>query len=84
MRHEAKPEAIRERLHLGHWNHLASRTAQHHHMRVVDHHAFRGAIHITHRIGEKHLAVEPLKGGRDLKGKIGPSLPADQSPSVKE
>jgi hypothetical protein len=38
MRHKAEPEAFRERLHLGHRNHLFSRAAQHHHMRVVDHH----------------------------------------------
>ena len=36
-------------------------------MRVIDHHPFRRAVHIAHRIGEKHLAVEALKGGVDLK-----------------
>src|SRR5258708_39831811 len=67
MCHKTEPEAIRERLHLGHRNHLASRAAQHHNMRVVDHHALRGAVRITHSIGEKHLAIETLKGGIDLK-----------------
>ena len=67
MRHESKPEAVGERLHLRHGNHLSPRAAQHHHMRVVDHHALRRAVHVAHRIGEKHLAVEALKGGRDLK-----------------
>ena len=67
MSHEAEPETIPERLHLRHRNHLSSRAAQHDHMSVVDHHPFRRAVHIAHSIGEKHLAVEALKGGRDLK-----------------
>src|SRR5450759_3959783 len=40
--------------------------AQHHHMRVVDHHALRSAAHVAQRIGEKHLAIEPLERGMDL------------------
>ena len=67
MRHEAEPEAIRKRLHLRHGNHFAPRAAQHDHVRVIDHHALRRAVHIAHRVGEKHLAVESLKGGGDLK-----------------
>ncbi len=70
MRHEAEPEALGERFHLGNRNHLAPRAAQHHHMRVVDHHALRGAVGVPHRIGEKHLAVEALKGGIDLKNSM--------------
>jgi hypothetical protein len=35
-------------------------------MRVVDHHAFDHASHISQRIGEKYLAVESLKSGIDL------------------
>ena len=38
VRHKAEPETFRERLHLGHRNHFTPRAAQHHHMRVVDHH----------------------------------------------
>ena len=67
MRHEAEPEPIGERLHLGHRDHFASRAAQYDHVRVVDHDALRGAVHIAHRVGQEHFAVETLKGGRDLK-----------------
>ena len=66
MRYKAESEAFPERLHLGHRNHLAARAAQHHHMRVVDHYAFRSAAHVAQRVGEKHLAIEPLEGGIDL------------------
>src|SRR5450759_3329730 len=61
MRHEAKPEAVRERLHLRHRNHLASRAAQHHHVRVIDHHALHHAARMAQRVGEKYLAVESVK-----------------------
>ncbi len=67
MRHEAEPEALGERFHLE--NQESSRApcrATHHHMGVVNHHALRGAVGVPHRIGEKHLAVEALKGGIDL------------------
>jgi hypothetical protein len=43
VRHEAESEAFGEGIHFGHGNHFASRAAQHHHMRVVDHHALDGA-----------------------------------------
>ena len=66
MRHKAESEAFRERFHLRHRNHFPSRAAQHHHMRVVDHHALDHAAHVAQRIGEKHLAIEPLKRGVDL------------------
>jgi len=67
MCYEAEPEAIPESLHLRYRNHLSSAAAQHHNMGVVDHHSLHDAVHIAHRIGEKHLAVESLKGGVDLK-----------------
>ncbi len=66
MCHEAEPEAFPERLHFGDRNHLTPGATQHHHMRVIDHHAFDSASHVSQRIGEKHLAIEPLKRGTDL------------------
>ena len=35
-------------------------------MRVVDHHALDSAAHVAQRLGEKHLAIEPLERGVDL------------------
>src|SRR5450756_1348790 len=66
MRHETEPQAIRERLHLRHRNHLASRAAQHHHVRVIDHHALDHASRMPQRVGEKYLAVESVKSRIDL------------------
>src|ERR1035441_4772350 len=66
VRHEAESETLSKRLHLGHGNHFSSRAAQYHHVRVVDHHAFDHATHLSQRIGEKYLAVESLKSGIDL------------------
>ena len=43
MGHELKTETLAERSHLGHRHHLAPGAAQHHHMRVIDHHAGRAA-----------------------------------------
>src|ERR1022692_3798494 len=66
MRHETEPETIRERLHLRHRNHLAPRAAQHHHVRVIDHHALDHAARMPQRVGEKYLAVESVKCRMDL------------------
>src|SRR5579872_54434 len=55
---ESEPEALAEGFHLGYRNHLASRTAQHHCMRVIDHHAGRGSGEVTRRFSQKHLAIE--------------------------
>ena len=66
MRHEVEAEAIGESLHFGHGNHFASRAAQHHHMRVVDHHALGSAADVAQCVGEEHLAIEPLKRRIDL------------------
>src|SRR5215831_6940256 len=44
---EVKAETLGEGGHLGHWNHLASGAAQHHHMGVVDHDAGWGAREVT-------------------------------------
>src|ERR1017187_7221144 len=66
MCHEAKPEAVRERLHLRHRNHLAPRAPQHHHVRVIDHHALDYAARMPQRVGEKYLAVESVKRRIDL------------------
>src|ERR1035441_5038236 len=66
MRHETEPEAIRERLHLRHRNHFASRAPQHHHVRVIDHHALDHAARMPQRVGEKYLAVESVKRRMDL------------------
>jgi hypothetical protein len=66
VRHKAESEAFRERLHFGHGNHFASGSPQYHHMRVVDHHAFHRAAHVTQGVGEKHLAIETLERGIDL------------------
>ena len=63
VRDELKSEALCKGRHLRHRNHLAPAAAQHHHVRVIDHDADRGATHVTQRIGEKHLAVETPEGG---------------------
>ena len=67
MGHEVEAEALSESLHLRHGDHLAARPAQHHDMRVVDHHVIGRAAHIFQSLGEKHLTVEPLKRGVNLK-----------------
>src|ERR1035437_4794787 len=70
MRHEAKPEAVRERLHSG--TGIISRPgpegtpAQHHHVRVIDHHALDHTARMPQRVGEKYLAVESVKRRMDL------------------
>jgi len=51
----------------GHRNHFSSRTAQHHHMGVVNHHALRCASEIAQSFRKKHLAVKTPKGGIALK-----------------
>jgi len=63
VRHELKAETLCKGGHLRYRNHLAPAAAQHHHVRVIDHDAGRGATHVTQRIGEKHLAVETPEGG---------------------
>src|SRR6185437_8450185 len=66
MRYEAKPEAFSKGFHFRHRDHFFARAAQHHHMRVVDHHTFYRSAHIAQRIGEKNLAIETLKRRVDL------------------
>jgi len=66
VRDKAESEAFRERLHLGHGNHFAPRAAQHHDVRVVDHHTLHHAAGMAQRIGEKYLAIKSLKGGINL------------------
>lgn len=63
MRHELKTETLSKGGHLRHRHHVASAAAQHHHVRVIDHDTGGGATQVTQRLGEKHLAVEALKGG---------------------
>src|SRR3984957_1996905 len=63
VRHELKAETLSKGGHLRHRHHIASAAAQHHYVRVIDHHPSRGATHVTQRIGEKHLAVETPEGG---------------------
>ncbi len=66
VRHEPEPEALGKSRHLRHGHHLAARAAQHHHVRVVDHHAPGRSAKIAQRVGEKHLAVETLEGRVEL------------------
>src|SRR5450759_656645 len=40
--------------------------AQHHHVRVIDHHALDHAARISQRVGEKYLTVESVKRRIDL------------------
>src|SRR5471030_907593 len=58
VRHELKAETLSKGGHLRHWHHVAAAAPQHHHMRVIDHHASGRATHESQRLGEKHLAVE--------------------------
>ena len=69
MRHELKAETLAEGGHLGHGNHVAPAAVQHDNVRVVDHHAGRGAGEVAQRFGEKYLAVESLKRRVTLKEK---------------
>src|ERR1700689_411405 len=46
MRHKLEAETLCKGRHLRHWNHLAAAAAQHHHMRVIDHHSGCDATHI--------------------------------------
>src|ERR1700693_1061728 len=62
VRHELETETLSKGGHLRHRDHVASAAAQHHHVRVVDHHARCGASYVPQRIGEKHLAVESPEG----------------------
>src|SRR6266581_6244797 len=64
--HELEAETLGKSRHLGHGNHLAPGATQHHHVSVVDHHASRHRSEIAQGVGEKHLAVETLKGGIHL------------------
>ena len=41
VRHELEAETLAKGRHLRHRNHVASAAAQHHHVRVIDHHALR-------------------------------------------
>ena len=67
MGDELKPETLAKRRHLRHGNHVATGAAQHHHVRVIDHHAGRAAAEVSERVGEEYLAVEALKGWIELK-----------------
>src|ERR1700693_5694473 len=58
VRHELKAETLSKGGHLRHRHHVASAAAQHHHVRVIDHHASRRATHEAQRLSEKYLAVE--------------------------
>jgi hypothetical protein len=59
--HKAEVKAFGKGSHLGHGNHLPSRSSQHHHVGVVDHDALRAAPEIPQRFGEKDFAIEALK-----------------------
>ena len=61
MRHELEAEPLAERRHLRHRHHIAPAAPQHHHVCVIDHHPRCGPAHVAQRVGEKHLAVEPLE-----------------------
>src|SRR6516225_9223217 len=61
VRYKLKAEALAKGSHLRHRHHVASAAPQQDHMRVIDHHAGRGAAHITQRFGQKYLAVETLE-----------------------
>lgn len=61
MGYEAEVKAFGKGSHLGHGNHLPSRSSQHHHVGVVDHDALRAATEIPQRFGEKDFAIEALK-----------------------
>ena len=58
VRHELKAETLSKGGHLRHRHHVASAAAQHHHVRVIDHHASGRATHEAQRLSEKYLAVE--------------------------
>jgi hypothetical protein len=66
MGHETESHTLRKRRHLGHWFHLLTAAAQHHHVRVIDHGALWRAAHVAQRFGEKRLAIETLKLRPDL------------------
>src|ERR1700722_326492 len=61
MRYELEAEPLAEGSHLRHRNHVAPAAPQHHHVRVIDHHALPRATHVTQRFGQKNLAVEALE-----------------------
>ena len=67
MSGELKAEALPEGRHLRHRRHPAPRAAQHHHVRVIDHHAGGRAAEVAQRVGEKHLTVKALEGRVTLK-----------------
>src|SRR5437016_773892 len=64
---ELEAETLGKSRHLGDRNHLQPGAMQHHHVSVVDEHASRRAPEVAQGFGEKHLAVETLKGGIHLK-----------------
>src|SRR3984957_17486851 len=66
MRYELEAEPLAEGSHLRHRNHVAPAAPQHHHVRVIDHHALPRATHVTQRFGQKHLAVEALECRKTL------------------
>src|SRR5215468_6762984 len=61
VRHEVEAKPLSKNRHLRHRNHVTPAAAQHDDMGVVNHDPLRRAPHITQRLGEKHLAIEPLE-----------------------
>ena len=64
---ELETEAFTEGLHLGHWNHLTARAAEHDDVSVIDHDPTANAAEKTQRVGQEHLAIEALERGIALK-----------------
>src|SRR6478672_283222 len=62
MSDKTEPEALPEGFHFGHRNHLATRAAEHHHVRVVDHDPLGRTGEGAQCFGQKHLAIETLQG----------------------
>src|SRR5437764_7955165 len=54
VRHELKAETLSKGGHLRHRHHVAPAAAQHHHVRVIDHHASGRATHESQRLREKY------------------------------
>jgi hypothetical protein len=64
--HEREAEALGERGHLGHGEHVPSGAPQHHDVRVVDHAGLRDAIQVAKGLGEEDLALEATEPGVEL------------------
>src|SRR6516225_9715683 len=59
--YEAEVKAFGKGSHLGHGNHLPSRSSQNYHVGVVDHDAVRADAEIPQWFGEKDFAIAALK-----------------------